>query len=291
VEVIDSATGLAALVREARRAGRRVGLVPTMGALHAGHLAHLRTLRPCVDLLVVSVFVNPTQFGPGEDWERYPRDLPADVALATDEGADVVFAPPAAALYPEPPAVFVAVEGLGQVLEGASRPTHFRGVTTVVAKLLNLAAADVVSFGQKDAQQVVVVRRMVRELLYPVEIVVVPTVREADGLALSSRNRYLTAAERAAAPVLYRALQAAAARVAAGERDPAVVAATLHAEVAREPLARLDYAAVADAATLAAPPRLDGRILLLLAARFGAARLIDNLCLDIRGDTVEPALP
>ena len=291
MELIDDIATLRGRLDQWRRGDGRVGLVPTLGALHAGHAAHIETLRPRVDALVVSVFLNPTQFAPGEDLDRYPSNLVGDIAVAEAAGADVVFAPPASAMYPLAPSVFVTTEGLGHVLEGASRPTHFRGVTTVVAKLLNITAPDWVTFGQKDAQQVVVVRRMMTELMFPTRILVIPTVREPDGLAMSSRNVYLTPEERRAAPVLHRALGEAAALIRAGERRPEAVRDALTRSIAAEPLAWLDYAAVVDVETLDTPARLTGRTLLAVAARFGAARLIDNVCLDIGGDRVEPALP
>lgn len=275
-----------------RAAGLRVGLVPTMGALHAGHLSHVAALRTHADALALSVFVNPTQFGPAEDFARYPRDLQRDAALAAAAGVDVLFAPEVADMYPGgEPAVAVDVGDLGTVWEGAQRPGHFRGVATVVTKLLALFLPAVASFGQKDAQQVAVVRRLVRELLLPVEVLCVPTVRESDGLALSSRNVYLSAEQRRAAPVLRRALAAAAAAVRAGERSAVSVEAELRRVLAEEPLGRTDYAAVVHADDLTPAATLEGRVLLLLAVRFGATRLLDNLCLRLGPEGVSEALP
>jgi pantoate--beta-alanine ligase len=272
-----------------------VGLVPTMGALHEGHLALLRGLRPRVDRLAVSIYVNPTQFGPSEDLASYPRDLGRDLRLAAGAGADAAFVPADGEMYPvSPPSVFVDVEGLSGVLEGAERPGHFRGVATVVAKLLALFAPEAAAFGQKDAQQCLLVRRLARELLLPVEILVFPTVREPDGLAMSSRNAYLTAEERRAAPALHAGLRAARDALAAGERDAAALEALIAARVAGQaPMARLDYAAVRRAADLSPFPagRVEGRCLLLVAARFPSARLIDNLCLRLDGGGVADDLP
>lgn len=278
-------------VARAAGAGRSIGLVPTMGYLHAGHGALLAALRARVDVLVLSIFVNPTQFGPGEDLATYPRDLDRDRRQAEAAGVDMVFCPPVEEMYPLQPWTFVTVEGVSQVLEGAVRPTHFRGVATVVTKLLHVLRPAVVAFGQKDAQQVIVVKRMVRELLLGAEVLVVPTVREADGLAMSSRNVYLSPAERAAAPVLNNSLAAAEAQIVAGARDGAEVAASLRRHIAAEPLAQLDYAVVVSAETLTPVDRIEGRVLLAVAARFGRARLLDNRCLEVTRDAAWPVMP
>jgi pantoate--beta-alanine ligase len=291
---VDWLADLSALrrrVSSARAAGGTVGLVPTMGYLHQGHAALMRALRPQVDCLVLSIFVNPTQFAPGEDLATYPRDLEADRRLAMAEGVDVVFNPPAEAMYPLPPSTFVTVEGISGVLEGKFRPTHFRGVTTVVAKLLHVVEPNVAAFGQKDAQQVIVVRRMIKELLFDVRIEVIPTVREHDGLAMSSRNAYLTSEERRAAPVLARSLSYAVEAVRAGERDGSKLAKRLADLIGREPLAKLDYAAVVDGWTLDPVERIHGKVLLAVAARFGRARLLDNACLLVDGSSVSTVLP
>ncbi len=288
---IEDVDGARRLVAEARTERQVLGLVPTMGALHAGHVALLHALRPQVDRLVLSIFVNPTQFGPHEDFAQYPRDLASDRAWAEAAHVDAVFHPATAVMYPAPPTTFVRVEAVDRVLEGAVRPTHFRGVATVVSKLLNLWTPDVVAFGQKDAQQVVVVRRMMKELLWPTRLVVVPTVREPDGLAMSSRNVYLSAAERQAAVVLYRSLDGLEQAVRSGARDGASLAAELAAAIQAEPLARLDYAAVVDPETLVPVPQLAGRVLVAVAARFGTTRLLDNRCLLVCGDDVRAVLP
>jgi len=255
-----------------------------MGYLHEGHASLIEAARRQCDLVLVTVFVNPLQFGVGEDLDAYPRDLEHDVALAGAAGADAVFAPAVAEMYPAPPLLTsVSVADISARFEGASRPTHFAGVATVVAKLLSIVGPCRTYFGEKDWQQVCVVRRMVADLSLPVEVVACPTHREADGLARSSRNVYLTPEQRAAAPVLHGALLAGAARIAAGERDPAAVAALMAEVVAAEPLAELDYAAAVDAATLADVVPLVGEVRLLVAARVGRPRLLDNL-----GVTIDP---
>ena len=280
-------------VRSRQAAGQRVGLVPTMGALHDGHLALVGGCREAgrSDAVMLTVFVNPTQFAAGEDLERYPRDLEADGLRARRAGVDLLCAPQDNDLYPLEPQVFVDVGRLGAVLEGVHRPTHFRGVATVVTKLLVALSPDVVAFGQKDAQQVAVVRRAVRELLLPSQVLCVPTVRAADGLALSSRNVYLTPAERAQAPVLAASLEAASAAVRGGERSAAAIEALLRRELARADFGRVDYAAAVGAADLQPVATLAGDILLAVAVRFSSVRLLDNACLRVTGDVVAAVLP
>jgi pantoate--beta-alanine ligase len=266
-----------------RSAGKRIALVPTMGALHGGHTALIREARTRGDVVIVTVFVNPAQFGEGEDFNRYPRDSEGDLRTASEAGADILFAPETAAMYPPGYQTFVTVEALSLPLEGAARPGHFRGVATVVAKLFNITCPHCAIFGQKDAQQVVVLRRMSRDLDLGIEIVVVPTVREGDGLALSSRNAYLSVSERREAPVLYRALRIAEERIRAGERSAAAVVAAVTSEITARSSASIDYVSVADAETLEPLSALDaGRTLLVsLAARFGTTRLIDNIHIRI----------
>ena len=276
-EIFRDPAVLRAHVEDLRRDGRRIAVVPTMGALHEGHLALLRAARSRADLVILTIFVNPTQFGPNEDLARYPRDLEGDLRACEEEGADIVFVPSVDEMYPSPPETSVVVPGLAATMEGASRPTHFAGVATVVAKLLNVAGPCRAYFGEKDYQQLVVVRRMTADLSFPVEVVGCPIVREADGLARSSRNVYLTPEERAAAPVLHRALQEGRAAIDAGERDAGAVAHRLRAVIATEPLAQVDYAEAVDPATLRPPERLRGEVRLLVAARFGRPRLLDNL--------------
>jgi pantoate--beta-alanine ligase len=258
----------------------RLGLVPTMGALHPGHLSLVQRARAECDHVGVSIFVNPTQFGPTEDLSRYPRNLDRDLELLAGLEVDLVWAPPPEAVYPPGFQTWVTVEQVSAPLEGKHRPGHFRGVATVVAKLFNAFTPWRAYFGQKDAQQVVVIRRMAADLNFPVEVVVCPTVREADGLALSSRNAYLDAAERQAAAVLYRALALAREAHTAGERDADALRAILSSTLAAEPLAREEYVSAADPDTLAELERVEGGALLSLAVRIGQTRLIDNLLLE-----------
>jgi pantoate--beta-alanine ligase len=260
-----------------RAAGCRVGFVPTMGYLHDGHASLMRAARADTDVVVASIFVNPLQFGAGEDLDAYPRDLDRDTALAAAAGVDLLFAPAVAEMYPRRVLTTVSVAQVSEGLEGASRPTHFAGVATVVAKLLSIVGPCRAYFGAKDFQQIAVVRRMAEDLSLPVEVVACPTRREPDGLALSSRNVYLTPEERAAAPVVYTALRSGAAAIAAGERDPAVVRELMAQIIEAEPLAQLDYAEVVDADSFTVPEPLTGNLRLLAAVRFGRARLIDNV--------------
>ncbi|HEU4702825.1 MAG TPA: pantoate--beta-alanine ligase [Conexibacter sp.] len=274
-------------VRAARAEGRTVGLVPTMGAFHAGHVSLMERARAETDVVVVSLFVNPAQFGPNEDLAAYPRDEARDAALAAEAGVDVLFAPPVEEVYPAGFQTSVTVGALAEPLEGAQRPGHFDGVATVVVKLLNMVGPDAAFFGQKDAQQALIVRRVVRDLDVPVRIEVCPTVREPDGLAMSSRNAYLAPPERARAVALRRALDAAEQAVAAGERDAGAVATAAHDAMAPygvEP----EYLALVDAENLAAVDRIDGQILVALAARVGRARLIDNTLITAESTNGRP---
>ena len=279
--VVSTAKEVRDLVAAARRAGRTIGLVPTMGALHDGHLSLMRRARSECGYVVASIFVNPTQFPPGEDFERYPRDLEADVGKAGQVGVNLVLAPPTSEIYPPGDCTFVEVTGpLVECLCGLHRPGHFRGVTTVCARLFNIVCPDRAYFGEKDYQQLVVIRQMVRDLRLPLEIVPVPTVREPDGLAMSSRNSYLSPEERKAATVLSRALFEARARAEAGERDPAAFVAAVRELVGAESLVRLQYVELRDAETLAEARRVDRRALLAVAAFVGKARLIDSVLLE-----------
>jgi pantoate--beta-alanine ligase len=271
---------------QARASGHTVGLVPTMGYLHDGHRSLMRTARLGTSFVVVTIFVNPLQFGPGEDLGRYPRDLAGDLDACTDEGVDVVFAPSVSEMYPQLSATTVHVAGLTDGLCGDHRPGHFDGVTTVVAKLFSIAGPSRAYFGRKDAQQVAVVARMAADLDLPVEVVACPLVREADGLALSSRNAYLSPDDRRAATVLFRALGAAADSVVAGERDPQQLTAKIRAMVATERSVELEYVEARDAATIAPIECVDGEVLLALAARLGGTRLIDNVGLSVAGSSV-----
>jgi pantoate--beta-alanine ligase len=253
-----------------------LGLVPTMGYLHEGHLSLVARSRAENPATAATIFVNPTQFAPSEDLARYPRDLPRDLQLLEAAGVDLVFTPEPAEMYPPGFDATIAIGGVTEVLEGAIRPGHFAGVATVVAKLFNIVQPARAYFGQKDAQQSVVIKKLVRDLNMPVQVVVAPTVREPDGLALSSRNSYLTPEQRAAAPAIHRALSAARARFDAGERDAEILRQTI-----RDGLAgfTLDYVSIADADTLRELDRIEGPALASLAARLGATRLIDNLLL------------
>jgi pantoate--beta-alanine ligase len=273
MRTVRTISEIRAHVAHARGEGRSVGLVPTMGAFHAGHEALIRAARAACDEVIVSLFVNPAQFNEASDLDAYPRTEASDAAIAAELGVDVLFAPSVAEIYPDGFATSVRVAGLSAVLEGAERgPGHFDGVCTVVCKLFNIVAPDVAYFGQKDAQQVVVIRRMVRDLNIPVRLEVVPTVREADGLALSSRNARLDAAERKRATALRRGLDAVRAAVEAGEPDPAAAGLAAMRAAGVEP----EYLTLVDPDTLEPVERIDGRVLAVVAARVGPARLIDN---------------
>ena len=283
MEIINRRQRMASVARKIRREeDKTVGLVPTMGALHEGHLSLVREARRMSDVVVVSVFVNPAQFGPSEDFERYPRDLTGDTTKLSDYNVDYIFAPPAEEMYPKNFATYVNVEGLSETMEGAARPGHFRGVATVLTVLFNTVRPDFAFFGQKDAQQTLVVRRLVRDLAFDTEVVVLPTVREQSGLALSSRNAYLTEEQRAAAGVLYKALSQAKEVYMEGERNPKRMAEVVRAQVEAEPLARLEYVGVVDADTMEKFDRIpeDRPVLIALAARVGKTRLIDNLVIQ-----------
>jgi len=268
--------------RGLQREGVTIGLVPTMGALHEGHRSLIRAARLACDTSAVSIFVNPLQFGPLEDFDRYPRSLAQDLRLCQSAGVDAVFIPRAQEMYPPDFETAVSVQRLTRRYEGLSRPGHFGGVTTVVMKLLNIVRPDKAFFGQKDYQQTVVVERLVKDLNLDTEIVVRPTVREPDGLALSSRNRHLSPEERKAATVLYRALSDGRELIRAGERSVKKVEAAMTRLIWAEPLARLDYLAVADPITLDEVRSVRGRVVLLLAVWIGKSRLIDNLIVTAR---------
>jgi pantoate--beta-alanine ligase len=279
MEILHTVAELRRWSREGREGGNAIGLVPTMGALHAGHASLIRAAAASCGRVAVSIFVNPTQFGPNEDYARYPRSFEADCALAQAEGAEAVFAPPVEELYPAGATTYVEVEGLSNRLDGASRPGHFRGVATVVAKLLIASEADRAFFGQKDAAQVAVVRRMVADLRLPAEIVVCPIVREPDGLALSSRNRYLSSAERVQALTLSRAIRQAAALAAGGERRASELIEAARQSFASVPEVRIDYIAAVDGATLEPLEIAAPGTLFAVAAWVGQTRLIDNAIL------------
>jgi pantoate--beta-alanine ligase len=290
VETIVAPGEMRARARRARQDSRRIGLVPTMGALHQGHVSLVRAARARADLIAMSIFVNPLQFGPGEDFDRYPRDPHGDGALAASAGVDVLWTPAVEAMYPAPPRVTVAPGPGGDVLEGAARPGHFAGVLTVVLKLFAWVEPDVAVFGRKDFQQAALIRAMVRDLSLRVEIVVAPTVRERDGVALSSRNRYLDGAARAAAPVLSRALARGVEVYRGGERRAAAIADAARRVAVERSGVVLDYVACADPDDLGAVETAGPATVLAIAARVGGTRLIDNVVLGegLEGDVHLP---
>lgn len=275
--------GYAELKAELKALGAPIGFVPTMGFLHAGHISLVQRARQECPSVVVSIFVNPSQFGPKEDLAAYPRDLPRDLAMLEAAGTDLVWTPTPESMYPPGFQTWVTVEDLTRGLEGGQRPGHFRGVATVVAKLFNAVAPQKAYFGQKDAQQAAVIRRMTRDLDLPIEIVICPTLREPDGLAMSSRNSYLSPAERTAASVLYRALSAARDAFIQGERQAEVLRRIMQATLAGEPLAEPQYVSCADAETLQEVEQVSGRTLLSMAVKIGRTRLIDNILLEKPG--------
>jgi pantoate--beta-alanine ligase len=286
IEVFEAIADVRTHLERARRDGKSVGLVPTMGALHDGHASLIRRAAESCDVVCTTVFVNPLQFGEAADLEGYPRTLATDILLADENGATVVFAPTVEEMYGAGTMTTVSVRGeLTEVLEGASRPGHFDGVATVVTKLFAIAGPCRAYFGEKDFQQLALVRRMASDLSLPVEVIGCPTVRDDDGLALSSRNVHLSTDERRAAPTLHRALAAGADCVRTGEHDPDVVLRAMEAVVAAEPLFDLDYAAVVDASSFATPNPLTGELRLLVAARLGKTRLIDNLGVTVGDGT------
>jgi len=281
MRLIKQAREMAHAAHALHRKGNTLGLVPTMGALHDGHLSLIRAAHRETDVVVVSVFVNPLQFGPTEDFERYPRDLKRDLNLAKAAGCDIVFAPDVSQMYPSGFSTSVEVVGFSDQLEGAARPGHFRGVATVVTKLLNLVHPTVAYVGQKDYQQALLIQRLVKDLDLPVTIRLMPTVREADGLAMSSRNVSLNAEERRQATVLFRALRLAKDQIRDGERRASWLIEAMRQLIAQEPLARIDYVAVVNAKALEPLTTLTGRVAILLAVWIGSTRLIDNILVDV----------
>lgn len=276
--------------RGARTEQQIVGFVPTMGALHAGHIALVERARKACSPVYASIFLNPKQFGANEDLAKYPRPLEADTEKLTAANVDGLFLPSAVEIYPSGFATYVEVEGLSNRLEGQSRPGHFRGVTTVVLKLLEIVQPQLAYFGRKDAQQVRIIQQMVRDLNIDAEIVVCPIIREEDGLAMSSRNAYLAGEQRTAATVLYRALQEAQAKISAGVRDALQLQEAMRNVLLKEPLAKIDYAEIVDAETFEPVVRLSRRSYVLLAVHIGRTRLIDNLMIDVQGDEVRTEL-
>lgn len=281
MEVIHTVEWMKQVSRQARAESRLTGLVPTMGALHAGHLSLIEAARRDASPVIASIFVNPKQFGPSEDYKKYPRDFEGDRKKLEEAGVDFLFAPSVEEIYPAGFRTSVNVEGFGDRLEGKIRPGHFRGVATVVLKLLEIVAPRFAYFGRKDAQQARIIRQMISDLALDSEIVVCPIVRESDGLALSSRNQYLSPAERKAATVLYRALSRARSAIEQGERDTMRMIAAMKQELAGEALASIDYVEIVDADSFEPIMRLTRTCLALLAVRFGATRLIDNMQVEI----------
>jgi pantoate--beta-alanine ligase len=281
VELAESIAALRARLDPLRRAGKAIGLVPTMGALHAGHVELIRRARRESDCVVVSIFVNPIQFDRNDDFDRYPRPIDDDLRVCEQEGVDVVFAPRAAEMYPRPQRAFVEVETLTEHLCGAFRPGHFRGVATVVTKLFNIVQPERAYFGEKDAQQLAVIRRMVADLNMPLAIVEVPTLREDNGLAVSSRNAQLTTEQRRSATVLYQALAAAREQVERGERDAAAIKQQALALLARQPAVRLEYLEVVDSEEMQPVERIERPVRIAAAVWVGATRLIDNVLVEI----------
>lgn len=276
-KTITTISEMQSLAESLRGEGKKIGFVPTMGFLHNGHLSLMRKAREESDVVIVSIFVNPTQFGPKEDFDRYPRDAEGDRKKCESAGVDILFMPDAKEMYPETPSVFVTVEGISDILEGAFRPGHFHGVATVVAKLLNIVKPHKAYFGQKDYQQCVVIKKMARGLNLDVEVVVLSTVREADGLAMSSRNSYLSAGERRAATAIFRALSAAERLFRSGMRDPEKLKQSARDVLTSVPDIVIDYVEIADPESLAPLSPAADRIVMLIAVRLGRTRLIDNM--------------
>jgi len=281
MKVITTIKDMQQEMKKEKQLGRSIGFVPTMGYLHEGHATLLGAARIENEVVALSIFVNPTQFGPNEDFAKYPRDLTKDTALLTDYNVDYIFAPPVEEIYPKGFSTYVNVEGLSDQLEGASRPGHFRGVATIVTILLNTTRPDFAFFGQKDAQQALIIRQLVKDLAIDTEIVILPTVREDSGLAISSRNLYLNAEEQTAATVIHQALSRAKTAYKEGERNGGRLEALIRSTIEVEPRAKVDYVTVADAETLKHIEKLDERpILIALAAYIGKTRLIDNIILN-----------
>jgi len=281
MEVAKTIESVRKLVKLARSEGKKIGFVPTMGALHIGHTSLIeRAVEEC-DFVVVSIFINPTQFGPAEDYDKYPRDLDADLKICKKTGVDVVLAPPVEQMYAARNLTWVNVEKLTEPLCGRFRPGHFRGVTTVCAKLFNIVGADVAYFGQKDAQQALVIKRMVTDLNMPLEIVICPTVREPDGLAVSSRNQYLTDQQRKDAACIYKALRKCRQMIDAGVEDAQDIINQIHKVINQVPSIEIEYLSIVDADTLQPVEHINGTILVAIAVRIGKVRLIDNILLDL----------
>ena len=281
MKIIKSPKTMQRVCRGIKQKGKIIGFVPTMGYLHEGHLSLVRVAKKKSDVLVVSIFINPTQFGPKDDFKRYPKDLKRDKRLLKEIGCDFLFVPDIKNMYPEGYDTYVEVENLTRILEGASRPEHFKGVTTIVAKLFNIVQPDIAVFGQKDFQQAVVIKRMVKDLNFPVKIIVAPTIREKSGLALSSRNLYLSDEEKKQALVLYQSLNLAKKMIESGERDSRRIKNRMRLLIQKKPKAKIDYIAINDSETLRPLKKLKGNVLISLAVRVGKTRLIDNVRIKV----------
>ena len=280
MEVVETIESIRKLVKGARQQGKKIGFVPTMGALHTGHVSLIKAAAKRCDFVVVSVFVNPTQFGPGEDFNKYPRPIDADLKICRESGVDIVFIPTTEQMYSAECITWVNVEKLTELLCGRSRPGHFRGVTTVCAKLFNIVRPAIAFFGQKDAQQAVVIKRMVADLNMPLEIVVCPTVRQPDGLALSSRNKYLTEQQKKDATYIYKALQKCQQMINAGETDSEKIIADMRKILNQWSSVEIEYVSIVDAETLQGFDKVSGKVLAAVAVRIGTCRLIDNIVVD-----------
>jgi len=280
MEVAETIESIRSLIRAARSGGKKIGLVPTMGALHIGHISLIETAVKECDFVVVSIFVNPTQFVPGEDFEKYPRPLEADLKICKKAGTDVVFAPTPEQMYPAENLTWVNVEKLTEPLCGRFRPGHFRGVTTVCTKLFNIVAPDIAYFGQKDAQQAIVIRRMVADLNMPLEIVICPTVREPNGLAVSSRNKYLTELQKKDAANIYKSLQKCRRMIDSGVKETTEIITGMRKILQQVPSIEIEYISIVDAETLQNIDQIAGKVLAAVAVRIGPARLIDNILVD-----------
>lgn len=281
MEVVEKIKDVRKKVKAAENKGKSIGFVPTMGALHVGHMALIETAVKKTDFVVVSIFVNPTQFGPDEDFDKYPRPFETDLEKCRNEGVEIVFAPKPDEMYPDKNLTWVNVEKLTEPMCGKFRPGHFRGVTTVCAKLFNIVRPDIAFFGQKDAQQAVVIKRMVKDLNMPLKIEICPTVREPGGLAVSSRNKYLNPQQKKDAEYLYKALQKARQMLETGEKNSDRIVSEMQKILNRVPSLKMQYISILDAQTLEEPPQLKGPVLVALAARLGHARLIDNIIVEL----------
>lgn len=281
MEVAKTIKSVRSLVKAARSKGKKIGFVPTMGAMHTGHISLIEAAVQQTDFVVVSIFVNPTQFGPGEDLEKYPRPLEADLEICRNTGVDAVFAPTTEQMYPQENLTWVNVEKLTEQLCGQFRPAHFRGVTTICAKLFNIVAPDIAFFGQKDAQQAIVTKQMVADLNMPLKIVVCPTVRQPDGLAVSSRNKYLTRQQRKDATLIYKSLQKCQEMINAGIRDVQEIVTQMRKILQQAPSIKIEYISIVDAETLQTIDGIAGKVLTAVAVRISSARLIDNILVDM----------